>query len=69
MEKCSGLMRLTGGTGKTITETAIKTGDWSKIEKEFGPMDLINVLECFDLSPERREWVNELLERKIVIGR
>lgn len=59
------MMRLTGGTGKRITEEAIRTGNWKKVEEEFTPMDLINVLQCFVLTPERREWVNALLKRRM----
>jgi hypothetical protein len=43
----------------------IKMTDWSKIEQEFTAMDLVNVLECFKLSPERRKWVHELLMKRL----
>lgn len=57
----SGGMRLVGGTGYHT----VMAGDWDKIEREFTPMDLINVLECFDLTPERRQWVNQLLDKRM----
>ena len=59
-----GVMRLVGGTGAEITREAIRAGNWKRVEEEFTPLDLINVDQCFNLTPERRKWVNELLEKK-----
>lgn len=56
-----GGMRVVGGSGYHT----VMAGDWDKIEREFTPMDLINVLECFELTPERRKWVEELLEKRM----
>jgi hypothetical protein len=57
----SGLMRAVGGTAY---ET-VKRGDWDTVERDFTPLDLINVLECFELDPDRRQWVNDLLDKRL----
>ena len=53
-----------GGWHCHITRMACKTGDWSEVEK-FPAYSLINVLEFFNLTPERRKWVNDLLKKKM----
>jgi hypothetical protein len=60
-----GAMRLVGGTGKKITDEAIRTDNWKIIEETFTPLDLINVLEGFKLTKERREWVRKLLAKRL----
>ena len=42
-----------------------KMKDWDKIQRECTALDLINIGCCFELSPERREWLKHLLRRKL----
>jgi hypothetical protein len=56
-----GYMILTGGTGKAVVDR----GDWDTVEKEFKAVDLLNVLQCFELEPERREWVTKLWQKRM----